>query len=234
MKLSIIVPVYNEEKTIGEVIQKLREVKLPVEKEIIVVDDASTDKTLQNIKGKDVKLIRHSKNLGKGAALKTGIEKAEGDYIIIQDADLEYNPSEINKVLKPVFEKKADVVYGSRLNRMPHFTKEERSPRLFFHYLANRVLSFMASVFYGKWITDISTCYKLFPTNVARELKLERNGFDMDNAELTSKLIMRRRLRFTEVPIEFTPREEKEGKKFRTFRDGPIAFMTLIRYRFFK
>jgi glycosyltransferase involved in cell wall biosynthesis len=233
VKLSIIVPVYNEEKTIAEVINKLRDVKLPVEKEIIIVDDASTDKTLQNIKGKDVKLIKHLKNLGKGAALRTGIKEATGAYIIIQDADLEYDPTEINKVLEPVLKKKVDIVYGSRLNRMPHFTKEERSPRLFFHYLANRVLSFMASVFYKRWITDISTCYKLFPTKVAKELKLERNGFDMDNAELTSKL-MRRKLRFMEVPIEFSPREEKEGKKFRTFRDGPVAFITLIKYRFFE
>lgn len=231
MKLSIIVPVYNEEKTIDEVIKKLKDVKLPIEKEIIVVDDASTDTTTRNINSKDVKLIKHKVNQGKGAALRTGIKEASGDYIIIQDADLEYNPEEINKVLKPVLEKKADVVYGTRLNRMPHFTKEERSPRLFFHYSANRILSFMASVFYQRWITDISTCYKLFPTKIAKELKLERNGFDMDNAELTSKL-MRKNLRFTEVPINFTPREEKEGKKFRTFRDGPIAFITLIKYRF--
>lgn len=233
MKLSIIVPVYNEEKTISEVIKKLKEVKLGVDKEIIVVDDCSTDKTLQKIKDSGIKLIRHPKNLGKGAALRSGIKEASGDYIIIQDADLEYNPSEINKVLRPIFEKKADVVYGSRLNRMPHFTKEERNPRLFFHYLANRVLSFMASAFYGIWITDISTCYKLFPAKVAKELKLERDGFDMDNAELTSKL-MRRKLRFVEVPIDFSPREEKEGKKFRTFRDGPVAFITLIKYRFFE
>lgn len=231
MKLSIIVPVFNEEKTIAEVIKKLREVNLPVEKEIIVVDDASTDNTREKIKGSGVKIIRHLRNQGKGAALRTGIKKATGEYIIIQDADLEYSPSEINKVLRPVLEKKADVVYGSRLNRMPHFTKEERSPRLFFHYLANRLLSFMASVFYGVWITDISTCYKLFPTQMAKNLKLERNGFDMDNAELTSKL-MKRKVRFVEVPIDFTPREEKEGKKFRTFRDGPVAFATLIKYRF--
>lgn len=233
MKLSIIVPVYNEEKTIAEVIEKLENVKLPIKKEIIVVDDASTDNTLKNIKSKEVKLIKHKTNLGKGAALRTGIREASGDFVIIQDADLEYNPVEINKVLKPVLEKKADVVYGSRLNRLPHFTKEERNPRLFFHYFANRVLSFMASVFYQRWITDISTCYKLFPAKIAKELKLERNGFDMDNAELTSKL-MRRKLRFMEVPINFTPREEKEGKKFRTFHDGPIAFMTLIKYRFFE
>lgn len=232
MKLTIIVPVFNEENTIAEVIRKLIEVKLPVEKEIIVVDDASTDRTREKIKGSGVKMIRHLKNQGKGAALRTGIKKATGDYIIIQDADLEYSPSEINKVLKPIIEKKADVVYGSRLNRMPHFTKEERSPRLFFHYLANRLLSFMASVFYGVWITDISTCYKLFPTQVVKNLKLERNGFDMDNAELTSKL-MKRKLKFAEVPIEFTPREKQEGKKFRTFRDGPVAFGTLIKYRFF-
>lgn len=231
MKLSIIVPVYNEENTIAEVIRKLREVKLPVDKEIIVVDDASTDNTRKKIKGNDVKLVRHLRNQGKGAALRTGIKKATGDYVIIQDADLEYDPAEINKVLGPVLEKKADVVYGSRLNRMPHFRNEERTPRLFFHYMANRLLSFMASVFYGVWITDISTCYKLFPTNVAKNLKLERSGFDMDNAELTSKL-MKRKLRFTEVPIGFTPREKKEGKKFRTFQDGAQAFVTLIKYRF--
>ncbi len=233
MKLTIIVPVYNEEKTIAQVIRKLKEVKLSVDKEIIIVDDASTDNTLNNIDKKGIRFFRHNKNLGKGAALRTGIRKATGDYIIIQDADLEYDPSEINKVLKPILQKKADMVYGTRLNRMPHFTKEERTPRLFFHYLANRVLSFMASVFYQRWITDISTCYKIFPARVAKDLKLERNGFDMDNAELTSKLL-KKKLRYIEIPIAFSPREKKEGKKFNTLVDGPSAFVTLIRYRFTK
>ncbi len=233
MKLSIIVPVYNEEKTIAEVIKRLKEISLGVEKEIIVVDDASNDTTLKNIEKKGIRLFRHKKNLGKGAALRTGIAKATGDYIVIQDADLEYDPKDIKKVLAPIIEGKSDIVYGSRLNRMPHFNKEERKPRFFIHYLGNRVLSFLAALLYQRPITDISTCYKLFPTKDAKELNLKNNGFELD-VELTAKLMLRRNLRFKEVSITYSPREKKEGKKFNTFYDGPLAFLTLLKYRFSK
>ena len=231
MKLTIIVPVYNEEKTIAEVIGRLKKVQLPVEKEIIVVEDASTDNTLKNIDSSGIKLIKHEKNLGKGAALRSGIASATGDYVIIQDADLEYNPEDIRKVLVPIISKTADIVYGSRLNRMPNFNKEERKLRFFVHYLGNRSLSFLAAVLYQRPITDISTCYKLFPTKDAKGLNLQNNGFELD-VELTAKLMKKRSLRFVEVPITYSPREVKEGKKFNTLRDGPLAFITLIKYRF--
>jgi dolichol-phosphate mannosyltransferase len=230
MKLTIIVPVFNEEKTITEVIKRLRDVNLGIEKEIIVVNDASTDATLKKINPAGIKLIKHEKNLGKGAALRTGNSEATGDYIIIQDADLEYNPQDIKKVLQPVIEGKSDIVYGSRLNRRPHFNKEERKTKFFIHYLANRTLSLLTRILYNRPTTDISTCYKLFPAKDAKLLKFENNGFEFD-VELTAKLL-KRNLRFMEVPISYSPREIKEGKKFNTLRDGPLAFITIIKYRF--
>ncbi len=234
MKLTIIVPVYNEEKTIAEVIKRLKEVDLGIDKEIIVVDDASSDKTLRQIKKSraGITLIIHKRNSGKGAALRTGIKEATGDYIIIQDADLEYDPKDIKKVVAPIIEGKSDIVYGTRLNRRPHFNKEERKPKFFIHYLANRTLSLLTRILYNKPTTDVSTCYKLFPASDAKLLNLENNGFELD-VELTAKLL-KRNLRYTEVPISYSPREIKEGKKFRTLYDGPIAFWTLVKYRFKK
>jgi glycosyltransferase involved in cell wall biosynthesis len=232
MKLTIIVPVYNEEKTIHEVVKRLKDVDLGIEKEIIIIDDASTDQTLKQINISGIKLIKHKANLGKGAALRTGIDNATGDYIIIQDADLEYDPKDIKKVIVPVMNDQADIVYGSRLNRMPHFNKEERKPKFFIHYLANRTLSLLTRILYSRPTTDVSTCYKLFPTSDAKKFNFENNGFEFD-VELTAKLL-KTNLRFTEVPISYSPREIKEGKKFNTLRDGPLAFITIVKYRFKK
>lgn len=235
MKLSIIIPVYNEEKTIAEVLNRVSELKIPgVEKEVIVVDDGSTDATVSKIKnlaagGKNFKFFEHEKNMGKGAAVRTGIENAKGDYIIIQDADLEYDVNDIPRLLSYVKNNK-DVVYGTRLARLPHLSDEERRLQFLIHYLGNRFLSLVTSVIYGQWITDMETCYKLFPRSAVRDIILRSKRFDFE-PEITSKLL-KKGLKIREVPIKTKPRGYEEGKKLNTIRDGTIAFWTLIKYRF--
>jgi len=232
MKLSIIIPVFNEEKTIAKLLEKVIAVKIPgVTKEIIVIDDCSTDETVKNISKKGIIFLKHDVNQGKGAAVKTGINKASGDYIIIQDADLEYNPEQIKLLTQPVLDKKAKVVYGTRLKRMPHFGGEERNIRFLLHYIGNRFLSLVTSILYGQWITDMETCYKLFPASVGKKFKLRAKRFDFE-PEITSKLL-KSGYKILEVPITTVPRDFNEGKKLRTFHDGSIALYTLIKYRFY-
>ncbi len=166
MKLSIIIPVFNEEKTISKILNRVYEVKIPhVEKQIIVVNDGSTDATasvisnfiLSKVEGPifNSKFLKHEKNMGKGAAVRTGIKNAIGDYIIIQDADLEYNPKDIKKLVRPILEGKNKIVYGTRLKRFPSLSKEERTPQFLLHYLGNKFLSLLTSILYGQWITDM-------------------------------------------------------------------------------
>jgi glycosyltransferase involved in cell wall biosynthesis len=237
MKLSIIIPVYNEKKTIKEILRRIMAVKIPgVNKEIIIVDDKSTDgtrKILEKTKKNHpkFKIIYHSKNQGKGAAVRTGFKYASGDYFLIQDADLEYNPQDIPRLLKPVLEKKARVVYGSRLKRWPNLKKDERKLRFLLHYFGNRFLSLVTSLFYGQWITDMETCYKLFPKKAVRGMQLKARKFDFE-PEITSKLL-KKGYRILEVPINTEPRGYEEGKKLKTLKDGSIALWTLIKYRFF-
>lgn len=189
MKLSIIIPVYNEEKTIAKIIDRVNAVKIPgVQKEVIVVDDGSTDKTVSKINKNKVKFFENPVNMGKGAAVKNGIDHATGDYVIIQDADLEYDPEFIKILMKPILDKKAKVVYGTRLKRMPHFKGEEKNFRFLLHYLGNRGLSLVTSVLYGSWITDMETCYKLFPTKAGKNFKLRAKRFDFE-PEITAKLL---------------------------------------------
>ena len=162
MKLSIIIPVFNEEKTITKVIDRVSDLKIPgATKEIIIVDDGSTDGTssaIENfIKGKNIKFIKHGKNMGKGSAVRTAIDSATGDYIIIQDADLEYDVNDIPRLFSKVKNEK-DVIYGTRLNRMPNLKKEEKRFQFLTHYFGNRFLSLVTSVLYGQWITDMETC----------------------------------------------------------------------------
>ena len=238
MKLSIIIPVFNEEKTILEILKRVSEVEiLGIEKQIILVNDGSTDSTesaiqsrLNRDKIQNLKYIKHQKNQGKGAAVRTGIANATGDYIVIQDADLEYNPKDIEKLLKPVINGISKVVYGTRLKRMPSFFKEERTPQFLLHYIGNKFLSLLTSILYGQWITDMETCYKLFSRKAVVGMKLNARGFEFE-PEITAKFL-KNGYKIYEVPISTKPRGYNEGKKLNTFRDGAIALWTLFKYRF--
>lgn len=232
-KLSIIIPVFNENKTILEILDRVIAVKIPnFQKEIILVDDGSTDGTREKIakaKLKEVKVILHKVNQGKGAAVKTGIKEAKGDYIIIQDADLEYDPRSIKNLTAQITGDKS-VIYGSRLNRMPHLDKEEKKHLFILHYFGNRFLSLVTSVLYGQWITDMETCYKLFPKIAVKNMRINARGFEFE-PEITSKLL-KKGYKIKEVPIVATPRGYDEGKKLNTVRDGTKALWYLIKYRF--
>lgn len=231
MKLSIIVPVYNEEKTILQVLSNLDKLSISsVSKEVIVVDDGSTDSTREKLKKvKIARVILHEKNLGKGQAVKTGIKNATGDYIIIQDADLEYDPNYIKTLVKPILNKQAKVVYGTRLKRLPHLSKEERRFQFLLHYFGNRFLSLVTSLLYGQWITDMETCYKLFPKHALNGVKLNARGFEFE-PEITAKL-MKKGFKIVEIPITTKPRGYEEGKKLHTVRDGTKALWNLLKYR---
>lgn len=235
MKLSIIIPVYNEEKTIQSVLHTLTRITLVgIKKEIIVVDDGSFDKTAQAIKlfqkKNNVMFIQHAHNKGKGAAIRSGLKKASGTYILIQDADEEYNPMEINKLLDPIMKKKAEIVYGTRLKRLPNFKRDERTLRFFIHYVGNKCLSLLTSLFYGQWITDMETGYKLIPRKILNELSLNSSGFEIE-AEMTAK-ILKKKYRILEIPISTNPRNYAQGKKLNTVKDGIKALTALLRYRF--
>ena len=226
MKLSVIIPVYNEEKTIEEVIEKVRNV--PVEKEIIVVDDGSTDRTVNILKKiesknyKDVKIIFKKKNEGKGSAIREGLKKVKGDVVVIQDADLEYEPMDWLKMLKVMEEKKAYVVYGSSV-----LSKSKKSSFAF--YLGGRILSAITNFLYQAGITDEPTCYKMFRREVIENINLRCKGFEFC-PEITAK-VRKKGYKIYEVPIQYLPRSVKEGKKIR-WKDGLIAIWTLIKYRF--
>lgn len=241
MKLSIIIPVFNEEKTIGQVLEKVSKLKIPnVEKEIIVVDDGSSDNSKfiiqsfdstqdKNSKLPKIKKIFHEKNLGKGAAVCTGIGNATGDFVIIQDADLEYDINDIPRLVSEIRNDK-NVIYGTRLNRMPHLNDEERKLQFLIHYFGNRFLSFLTSILYGQWITDMETCYKLFPRREVLDMNLKSRRFDFE-PEITSKLL-KRGLKIREIPIKTKPRGYKEGKKLNTIQDGAMALLALLKYKF--
>ncbi len=233
MKLSIIIPAFNEEKTIGSIVKKVVSVRLPgVEREVIIVDDGSTDNTISKIPKiyKNLTIIVHKVNQGKGAAIMSGVKKASGEYIVIQDADLEYDPSDIINLIEPLKEKKYQVVYGSRLKRMPNFLRDERTVRFFTHYLGNKFLSLITSILYGQWITDMETGYKLFPKSLVNNMNIQAKSFDFE-PEITAKFLKRGH-NILEVPISTNPRSYDEGKKLITFKDGPIALWTLLKYRF--
>jgi len=239
MKLSIIIPVFNEEKTILEILKRVSEVNISgVEKQIIVVNDGSTDATASEIRNSPLrqgfagqaKFIEHKFNQGKGAAVRTGIKNATGEYIVIQDADLEYDPKDIGKLVNPVLNGASKVVYGTRLNRLPSFSKEERTPQFLLHYVGNKFLSLLTSILYGQWITDMETCYKLFPIHAVEEMRLNARGFEFE-PEITAKLL-KRRYKILEIPISTKPRGYDEGKKLNTFKDGAIALWSLLKYRF--
>ena len=223
--LSVIVPVYNERPTVAEVIRRIRAVDLPVGVEVIVVDDGSTDgtdKILAAVGDSTVRVITHPRNRGKGAAVRTGMEVIRGDLVIIQDADLEYDPDDWLRLLDPILRGKGLVVYGSR------FTGERKN-MLPMHWIGNRVLSLITNVLYSSTLSDMETGYKLFDRRVLEGLTIESDRFDFE-PEITAKVI-RRGHRIYEVPISYAGREFAEGKKI-TWRDGFGAVKALITYRF--
>lgn len=224
--LTIIVPVFNEEPTILSLLKKIQQVKLPnFRKEIIIVNDGSTDQTeslLKNLKFRYIRILRHSTNKGKGAAIKTAKRYAKGDFVIIQDADLEYDPVDYWNLLKPLLEGKADVVYGSR------FMGNNRIYSKLF-YFGNKVLTIFTNGLYNTQLSDIETGYKAFRSSVFHNLILRADRFDFD-PEVTSQ-ILKQKIKILEVPISYRGRPFKEGKKI-TWRDGCSAFLCLLRYRF--
>ena len=226
-KLSIVVPVFNERNTLVEILRRMRAVELPdgIEREIIVVDDGSSDGTrdvLNQLGDSTVRVVMHDVNRGKGAALRTGFAHATGEYVLVQDADLEYDPEDWPRMLNPVLRGKARVVYGSR------FTGERRN-MLLLHWIGNRFLSMTTNVLYNTTLSDMETCYKLIERDLVDTMKLHSNRFDIE-PEITAK-ILKRGIRIYEVPISYSGREFDEGKKI-TWRDGFSALWTLVKYRF--
>lgn len=226
MKLSIIIPVYNEKNTIKEIIRRVRSVQLDnIEKEIIVVDDKSTDGTREILKMEEdsgLRVLYHPKNQGKGASIRTGLKYATGDLIVIQDADLEYDPEDYHKLIGPILKSKAQVVYGSR------FTGEHRN-MFFWHYIGNRFLSLVTDLLYNTTLSDMETGYKLFTKEAVDGITIKSDRFNFE-PEITAK-ILKKGIRIYEVPISYAGREFSEGKKI-TWRDGFVALWTLIKYRF--
>lgn len=227
-KLSVVIPVFNEVETIEEIIRRVQASETGLEKQIIVVDDYSLDGTravLEKIKDPNVKIFYHEKNMGKGAALQTGFAGAEGDIVLVQDADLEYDPREYPRLLAPILDGRADVVYGSRfLGGGPHRVL------LFWHYLGNRILTTFSNMLSNLDLTDMETCYKVFKKDVLDRIKLKskRFGFEPEVTVKCAKL----KCRIYEVPISYYGRDYSEGKKI-GWKDGVAAIFHLLRYRFF-
>lgn len=231
MKLSIIVPVYNEKETILEILKKVEAVELGIKKEIIIVDDCSTDGTrelLQELsKTGKYTVIFHEKNGGKGTALRTGLKNATGDILTIQDADLEYNPEDYKELLKQITEGKTEVVYGSRFKEQPAGSKQRWA--IPSHYFGNKLLSLITSVLYFRWISDMETCYKMFTRKAYESITLKSKRFDFE-PEITAKFL-RKGFKIIEVPIHYTPRDFVHGKKI-NWKDGIKAVYYLLKYRF--
>ncbi|MCX8062768.1 MAG: glycosyltransferase family 2 protein [Anaerolineales bacterium] len=225
MKLSVIVPVYNEKNTIQEILNRVQ--KMQLADEIVIVDDGSSDGTRELLKtyvGKEpFRVIFHERNQGKGAAIRTGLRSVRGDVILIQDADLEYDPREYPNLLKPIQEGVADVVYGSRFLGAP------RRPILFWNMVANKILTLVTNILYNNILTDMETGYKVFRREVIEGIPLRARRFDFE-PEFTAK-ILKRKVRIFEVPIAFYPRDYSEGKKIK-MKDAFEAMWALIKYRF--
>ncbi len=229
MKLSIVIPVYNEAATIAEIVDLVRSVDVGLEKEILLVDDCSRDGTLEVLKkmaaaNPDLKVLFHEVNRGKGAALRTGFAAATGDIVLIQDADLEYDPKEYPRLLQPILDGHADVVYGSRfLGGGPHRVV------YYWHYLGNQLLTLLSNMTTNLNLTDMEVCYKVFKREVIQSIPLKENRFGFE-VEITAK-IARRKLKIYEVPISYYGRDYAEGKKI-GWKDGFSALRCIVKYMF--
>jgi len=225
MKLSVIIPVFNEKSTIKQIVEKVQAV--PIDKEIILIDDCSTDGTrniLPQFTSNNIKIVLQEKNQGKGAAVARGIKEATGDYIIIQDADLEYDPQDYIKLIIPILDGRAKVVYGSRFKGVYSFST-------FSHKWGNRLLTGITNFLYASTLTDMETCYKLIPASLAKELDIQSKRFDLE-PEITAKILNKGQKIF-EVPISYKGRAFSQGKKI-SWKDAFSAIWTLLKYRFYE
>ncbi|MBQ3641699.1 glycosyltransferase family 2 protein [bacterium] len=226
-KVSIIIPVYNEKDTFKQLLEKVEQASFAgLEKEIIITDDCSNDGTTEILKefSDKYKVLFHSKNQGKGAAIRTAVKEATGDFVVIQDADLEYLPDDYDNLLPLLVENKADVVYGSRF-----LNKENSKNFMLKNKLANIFLTALTNVLFGAKITDMETCYKAFKREFIQNITIKSNRFDFE-PEITAK-VMKNHARLVEVPINYIGRGHEEGKKI-SYKDGIKAIFTLIKYRF--
>ncbi len=224
-KLSIVIPAYNEKDTIDEIVRRVQNVEF--EKEIIIVDDCSNDGTrdiINKISGNNIKKIFHEENRGKGAALRTGFQHVTGDIVIIQDADLEYNPKEYSSLIEPILDGRADAVYGSRFLGGPHRVL------FYWHYIGNKMLTTLSNMLTNLNLTDIETCYKIFKTEVIKNINIRSNRFGFE-PEITAKLAKRKYIIY-EMPISYSGRDYDEGKKI-GWKDGVAALYCIIRYKLF-
>ena len=229
-KLSVVIPVYNEERWISEVVRRVQAISIP--KEIVIVDDCSTDNThsiLKKLESSEVRVFYQPSNQGKGSALRRGFQEATGDVILVQDADLEYDPDEYPRLLQPILEDRADVVYGSR------FIGETHRVLYFWHYVANKMLTMLSNMFTNLNLTDMETCYKLFRREVLKDITLKSNRFGFE-PEITAKIARKRPgkplWRVYEIPISYSGRTYEEGKKI-GLKDAFSAFFCIVRYWLF-